>query len=165
MYRSLLLLAFLAVITHSIRAQEAPQLLRDGVSCLSAKDFLPPSNASAHRFGYWLDINSYPGQKVLYLVQYQGPTPSPGWVFTIVVSKHDGRTIFDIQNNAKFVRVNKGGEYKDVSFPEPPLGGIWTQEHIAEAIRQIARKPSYSLSGVDLRPLGSECRSYADKRR
>ncbi|MFI5247663.1 MAG: hypothetical protein ACHQWV_03820 [Nitrospirales bacterium] len=116
--------------------------------------------------GYLVDSKSYPGERVLYLVSYSESKRSEGLVFTILLRHHDGKDSFDIQNNARFVRVAKGGEYDGVSFPEPPLGGEGTQGQIASAIRQIERRPSFSVPVADLlRPSASiRCESYADKK-
>ena len=70
--------------------------------------------------------------------------------------------MFNIQNNASFVRSKDG--FESVDFVNPPLGGSWTQEHLVSAINSIEQQPRYALHTKDiLLPLaGAECDSYAD---
>ena len=143
---------------------QAPRLLLQGAQCLAAKKFLPPSGGSAASFGYVVDAKSYPGQKVLYVVDYAGPGASEGLVFAIVLTETDGRQILNVQNNARFVRSKDatGG----IGFPDPPLGGIWTQQHLVSAIKQIARQPRLTIPVNDLAklPATGQCESYTDRK-
>ena len=76
--------------------------------------------------------------------------------------EHDGKQVFDIQNNARFVLSKKGCH--GVSFAEPPLGGIWTHEHLGLAITQIEKRPRTTISVQTLRRPDSSfvCESYTD---
>jgi len=146
--------------------EQPPKLLSDAVHCLVLKKFLPDQALHDSNWGYWVDTHSYPGERVLYAVEYARSNRSTGWIFTIFLSKESNREVFNIQNNARFVRVRKGGEYPGVSFPDPPLGGIWTQGHIASAIRKIELQRSFAISMQAV--LASQeptlCQSYTDKR-
>ena len=115
--------------------------------------------------GYFLDTKSYPGEKVVYVVSYTRPNRSEGYVFTVFLGQKHGRGTFNIQNNAKFVRSNKKGtEFpkQGVSFSEPPLWGLWTQEHIAMAIQRIGYQPVVEVSIKDLQKPSppTQCESY-----
>ena len=93
--RLALLLGCLSTIAWA--QERAPKLLLQGAQCLNAKKFLPPSLATAETFGYVVDAKSYPGQKVLYVVDYAGPGFSEGLVFAIFLTETDGRQIFKYQ--------------------------------------------------------------------
>jgi hypothetical protein len=127
MKNTCLALLLLSCLSTTVCAQEqAPKLLREAAHCLTAKkqdcqDWLDLENsrATALSFGYMLDAKSYPGEKVLYVVVYTGPGRSEGVVFAIFLTQQGGRRIFNIQNNARFVRSKYGIE--GIDFVEPPL--------------------------------------------
>jgi len=150
-------------LSATVCAQEpVPQILIHAAQCLAAKNFLPTSDAGKLTFGYVLDEQSYPGQKVIYVVTYSTPAHSNGSVFAIVLTAHDGREDFNIQNNASFVLSRH--EPIGVSFVDPPLGGSWTQERLTSAIKLIEKRPRFTIHVEDLLiadPL-SHCESYAD---
>ena len=98
-------------------------LLRRAAHCLAAKNFLPPSKARETTFGYLLDEKSYPGEKMLYVVEYPKPSRADGFVFTIFLTDRDGSLGFNIQNNARFTSSKDSD--RRVSFATPPLGGYW----------------------------------------
>jgi hypothetical protein len=165
MKNSCLAVLLLSCLTSTVCAQEqAPQLLVKATQCLEAKKHLPPSTATTLSFGYLVDSKSYPGEKVLYIVNYTGSDLSEGMVFAIFLEQHDGRRIFNIQNNAKFVRSKN--DIEGVDFVEPPLGGIWTQEHLVAAIKRIERQPRFDLRVKDLLTPSvlTQCESYADRK-
>jgi hypothetical protein len=152
----------------AVHAQEhAPPLLVRAAHCLAVKGFLPSSRAKTSSFGYILDDKSYPGEKVFYLVEYAAPSRSSGLVFAVFFTEHDGRQTFDIQNNTSFVlsRNVYKSDFDGVSFVSPPLGGDWTQEHLAAAIQQIEKQPRFAIPIRDLlaAPLLTDCESYTDR--
>lgn len=134
-------------------------LLREAAHCLMVKQFLRPA-AVNFRMGYYLDTTSYPGDKALYVVDYTSKTQSEGYVYTVFVTSEDKQRTFNIQNNAKFIRSKK--EVWGVRFTEDPLGGIWTQKHIAVAIKRIGRQQTFTLSLKSLSLVSPQCESYAD---
>ena len=142
--------------------EQTPQLLLHAAQCLEAKKFLSSSEAAKLIFGYSLDEKSYPGDRVIYLVKYAAPARSDGLVFAIFLTEHDGHQAFNIQNNARFVLSRD--EPIGVSFPDPPLGGTWTQGHLASAIKVIEKQPRFVLSMKELlTPDHSvSCESYTD---
>lgn len=161
-------IALTVCLTIAVHAQgQSPKLLRDAARCLATRNYLPPSKAKTLSSGYLLNAKSYPGQKVLYVVVYTRPSRSEGLVFSIFLTNRSRQRIFNIQNNAKFVRSDKENaafRQESVDFVEPPLWGIWTQEHIARAINQIGRNPTIELRAKDLmKPSAfTQCESYAD---
>lgn len=137
-----------------------PKFELQAARCLVDKKFLSPQ--PAHTVGFLVDAKSYPGREVLYLVDYAAPGGPEGTVFTIFL-KNKGHRTFDIQNNARFVGAGSGTA--GIQFADPPLGGMWTQEHLATAIRKIGREPRFSIATSDLneRLANTQCESYADK--
>jgi hypothetical protein len=159
-----LAILLLICLVSTVRSQEkTPKLLVRAAHCLAVKNNFPSSKAATLSFGYLLDEKSYPGEKVLYAVNYATTTRSNGSVFAIFLTERDGRQIFNIQNNASFV-LSKDDSV-GVSFTDPPLGGTWTQEHLAAAIKQIEKQPVFVISVKDIlaaSPL-TDCESYTDR--
>ena len=155
---SILLLSI--CLSSNICAQEpAPKLLQDAAQCLVAKTFLQPSRLD---LGYLMTTKDWPGEEVVYVVAYTGRSRSEGFVFTIFVTQKNQRRVFDIQNNAKFVRTRK--DPSGIDFVEAPLGGIWTQEHLMAAIKRIEEQPRFEIHVNELSrvPSPDSCHSYVD---
>ena len=147
-----------------IDAQEkAPEVLREAAQCLVSKAFL---KANALDLGYKIDTDSWPGEEVLYVVAFPGRSRTKGYAFTIFLEQKDHHQVFDVQNNARFAKTRSSAksEYNGLDFPGPPLGGVWTQEHLAKAINQIRSQPTFSVTASDLElPSPSAgCQSYTD---
>jgi hypothetical protein len=163
-----LALVMLTCSFNTARSQEQPpQILVDAAHCLAVKNHLPPYGKTALNFGYLIDSKSYSGEKVIYVVEYVGPGRSDGMVFTIFLTDKGGRRVFNIQNNARFIRSNKGPDVLEgVNFVEPPLGGTGTQLGIVSAIKQIERQPKFmiSVNGLAVAPANTRCESYADSK-
>lgn len=142
--------------------QQMPPLLLHAAHCLEVKDFLPASNARKLTFGYFLDEQSYPGDKVIYIVAFAAPARSNGSVFAVFITADGSSEDFNVQNNARFVLSKH--ESIGVSFVSPPLGGTWTQEHLASAIRQIEKQPRFTISAKNLLAVDSSvsCEAYTD---
>jgi len=158
-----LLLICSTVVAYS---QERPPLvLIHAAQCLEAKKFLPPSNATNLTFGYFLDDKSYPDEKVIYVVNYPTDTLSNGLVFAVFLNKDNGHQKFDVQNNGRFV-LSKG-ELSGVSFRDPPLGGAWTQGHLASAIKEIEKQPRFIISAKEVSTVDTSisCVAYTDPQR
>lgn len=157
-----LIIMLLACFGTTAQAQQhVPQLLFRAAHCLAVKHFLPQLSTGGLAFGYLLDEKSYPGDKVIYLVMFAAPARSNGTVFAIFLSSKHGRESFNIQNNAGFVLSKQ--EPIGVSFVTPPLGGDWTQEHLASAIREIEKRPKFTILTKDLSAASSySCESYTD---
>lgn len=163
MKKIMLAISLLLCLSATAYSQEqAPQLLLHAAQCLEAKQFLPSSKATKLTFGYFLDEKSYPGTKEVYVVAYAAPARSNGLVFAIVLTQKDGHDVFDIQNNASFV-LSKD-EPIGVSFGNPPLGGTWTQEHLASAIKEIEKHQRATILVKDILTIDSSisCEAYTD---
>ncbi len=137
--------------------------LHRAAECLAAKGFLPQTKATKLTFGYVLDEKSYPGKKMLYVVDYPDPSRPDRLVFTIFLTERDGYQNFNIQNNAHFT-VSKDAD-EGVSFVSPPLGGTWTREHLVSAIKKIEKQPRVTLPRKDLLAVDSSvtCEAYTDQ--
>jgi len=156
-------LGMLICLSCAGRAEdEGAALLHHAIHCLAAKKFLPPSKMAEGTFGYLLDEKSYPGEKMLYVVEYPKPARRDGLVFTIFVADHDAHRNFNIQNNARFTASKDSDE--GVSFANPPLGGLWTQEHLVSAIKQIEKQPTVVLPMKNLLEIDPSvsCEGYTD---
>lgn len=157
-----LMVSLLACLVATARSQQTPQLLISAAHCLVAKEFLPSPKPTKLTLGYFLDEKSYAPDKVIYLVSYAAAARSNGLVFAIFLKEHKNPRTLDIQNNASFV-LSKNGP-SGVDFVDPPLGGTWTQEHLASAIRQIESRPRFTvdLSEVSAADPSSRCAAYTD---
>jgi len=139
-----------------------PQLLTRTAHCLAIKNFLPQLPDQRRSFGYFLDEKSYPREKVIYVVNDAGPRQSKGWVFVVFLAEHGGQQHFNIQNNGRFV-LSKDN-FDGVSFVDPPLGGAWTQQHVAMAIRRIETQARFTVYNKDLLAAtpSATCKSYTE---
>ena len=159
-------ISLLMCLPATARSQEQPpQLLLHAAQCLEAKEFLPSLNATRLTFGYFLDEKSYAPAKVIYVVNYATPARSNGLVFAVFLSENNGYQKFNVQNNASFV-LSKS-ELIGVSFKDPPLGGTWTQEHLASAIKQIEKQRRFTIPVTDLSSMDTSisCEAYTDPHR
>ena len=142
--------------------QKTPSLLMGAVHCLAVKEFLPHPEKKTHTFGYFLDMHSYPDQKVIYIVAYKAADLPNGWVFAVFLTETDRHPIFSIQNNAKFALSRR--EPLGVSFITPPLGGDWTQAHLISAIKEIEKQQRFIIQTESLLQQNSGlCESYTDQ--
>ncbi len=159
-----LVISLLICLSTTVCAREqVPQLLIGAAYCLAVKHNFQPSKATTLSFGYFVDDKSYPGEKVLYLVNYAAHSRSNGFVFAIFLTQRDDRQVFNIQNNASFVLSRD--DIDGITFVNPPLGGIWTQEHLISAIKRIEKQRRFTIPVKDLlaaTPL-TVCESYTDR--
>jgi hypothetical protein len=163
MKRDVLSILVLTIFGANAQAQQqAPQILVRAAHCLAAKGFLPSAGAGALSLGYFLDEQSYPGDKVVYVVAFAAPSRSNGEVFAVFLSSKNDQETFNIQNNASFVLSKR--EPLGVSFVNPPLGGTWTQEHLASAIKAIEKQPRFTVPVKELSAASTcQCDSYTDQ--
>ncbi len=160
---SALLLISMTVTTRS--QERPPQLLVQAVQCLQVKQFLPRSKSTKLAFGYFLDEKSYTGDKVIYIVNYTTATRSKGLVFAVFLTEHNGGREFNIQNNASFILSRN--DASEVSFANPPLGGMWTQEHLSFAVKEIEKRPQFAITVKKLSSVdgAASCMAYTDPQR
>jgi hypothetical protein len=157
---ALVLLIYLGSAVYS--QEQVPQLLTHAVQCLAVKNSFPRSQVKELTFGYLVDENSYPGEKVLYVVNYTAPAKSNGLAFAIYLTQHGDHQVFNIQNNASFVLSKH--DIHGVSFVSPPLGGPWTQERLASAVERIEKRPRFTIPVRDIvvADASTDCESYTD---
>lgn len=155
-------LLFLACIGHPAFSQDSGvELLRGASHCLitERQDWLAgqKANSKALDFGYVIDNKSEPGVSHIYVVVYTNSERSRGRVFDLLYQRNASGTLFDVQNNASFVRAGNR-----IAFVDPPLGGTWAQTHLLSAIRQAGHEASFTLNIVDLTATfpGVNCKSY-----
>jgi hypothetical protein len=159
---NILVWSTLALTAVAAKGQEAPpaRLVR-AAQCLQAKHFLPPSNGP-QSFGYLIDTESYPGNRVIYVVGRPKPAAVDGYVFALFIDHDHGRQRFNIQNNARFRSTPNGSR---IEFVDEALGGVWTHQHLISAIRRIQHGKHYLLPRELL--IGTEssggCESYSDR--
>lgn len=149
----------------AIAQQGIPPNLLHATQCLAAKRFLPPLHSGTLNFGYATDTESYPGETVLYVVQYLKSNRSNGLVYTVFLTREGGEQVFNIQNNASFEWPTRpDGE---IDFVNPPLGGDWTQTRLMSAIRRILAQPRITIPADVLRAVqtGIRCEAYTDLQR
>ena len=157
-----ILSALFGVFALECCAQEPPsELLNAAAQCLvtSKLDWLGlnESPIPTLSLGSELDMRSYPGEKHFFVVAFTGN--HKGFFFDFKVDSTGAKLRMTIENNAAFVHSRKG-----ITFVEPPLGGVWTTEHLKAAVKQIELGSRIMLSTDGLRKKSQqvECRSYAD---
>lgn len=163
MKRIILAISLVLWLGANAQAQEqAPELLFRAAQCLAVKSFLPSPKAKGLDFGYLVDEKSYPGDKVIYVVMYAAPARTNGLVFVIFLTQRADLQDYNIQNNASFALSKADAD--GVVFKNPPLGGAWTQEHIAAAVKQIEKQPRFTIAAKDLSDAypSAFCESYTD---
>lgn len=163
MKRLALIVSLLTCFGTAAQAQQhAPGLLLRAAHCLAVKHFLLQSSTGKLTLGYFLDEKSYPGDNVIYVVAFAGPTRSNGTVFAVFLSGKDSHETFNVQNNAGFALSKQ--EPIGVSFVTPPLGGDWTQEHLASAIKQIEKAQRFTITAKDILTIDPSvsCEAYTD---
>jgi hypothetical protein len=153
-----LILAFLGLCSSARPQEQSFTLLRQAAHCLvSSKSDgkrLLKGNPKTLSLGYLLDTSSYPGEEALYLINYEGSNTSKGLAFVFFVGDRDHRRVFRLENNASFMRKKKG-----VEFVDPPLGGVWTQEHFDQDPKMEVLVKDLRGNFPDVR-----CESYSDAR-
>lgn len=150
-------------LSAPVLARKPPPILMGAVRCLAVKHNFPPSRSATRSFGYLIDDKSYPGEEVLYIVNYTAHDKRDGFVFVIFLTQRDGRQVYNIQNNATFTLSED--DVDGITFLNPPLGGVWTQEHLALAIKKIEKRPKFSVpvKAFLSASVSDICESYTDR--
>lgn len=164
-----LVLAFLG-FGAAASPQDESSILRQAGHCLvegpGAKKLLHHDRKELN-LGYFVDTTAYPGEKTLYVVDYEESNhskgPAKGLAFVFFVGERDSRRVFRLENNASFVRRKRGG---GIDFVEPPLGGVWTQEHVQAAIEHVDQQGTIEFRVKELKEKFPDvrCESYSDAR-
>jgi hypothetical protein len=158
-----LIMALLAASASAMPQDTSPQLLRQAAHCLvtDSPDLrkLLHENRKELNLGYFVDDKSYPGEQALYVVDYAGSKFEKGLAYVFFVRQKDHRRVLRVENNASFIRKKK-----KVEFLENPVGGVWTQEHMEEAIDRIGQDSMFIFSVKAMREPFPDvsCESYAD---
>ncbi|HYX53810.1 MAG TPA: hypothetical protein VE783_10200 [Candidatus Limnocylindrales bacterium] len=153
-------LFFIAVGSAAAQRQkQPPALLQDAVYCATT-DHGGWLNPQLHkdkkvRVSFTIDRKSYEGKEHLVLVFNQ--SDSSAQAFDIIVTRSNHALNLHMVNNAGFKRISREFEWN-----YPPLGGVWTQEHFEQNIRNANSSGTYlidpALSG---KVKGVSCSSYA----
>jgi hypothetical protein len=160
--RSVALFFLISLLGSVAIAAQIPTDVRSAAHCLAIgkQDWLDleANKPTTVHLSYSIDLKSYPGQSEIYVITYSRKDRSRGMVFTVFHDLKSKAQTFDIQNNATFVRNSSG-----IDFPGPPLGGIWTQQHLMEAIQNAGKRPSVPFTTGELRaPSSVHCTSYVE---
>lgn len=139
-----------------------PDELLDAAHCLAtaSQDWLglAKDNPAQLEMGYVSDNKSYPGQDLLNVVDYTTRTHSAGMVFNFLTKGKDPHRILRLQFRTRFRQTDDGTQ--QLELVDPPLGGIWTQDQVLSAIRQIGfHTYTVPISDVFNRPRGVQCES------
>ncbi len=134
MKRYLALLLLLPAMGVFVGAQDrAPVPLFEATQCiLNGKyEWVNVKDQKSIRLAYHADNKTFSGAKYLYVIVFSTPKRDRGKIFDIRLKDH--RT-YSIENNATFINTPEG-----ITFPEPPLGGNWTQNQLTNSIQAILR--------------------------
>jgi len=138
MKRSLILLLLLVVMSAALCAQErAPSALFEAAQCLvnDSHHWVDVKNVKELNLAYLPESKSFGGAKYIYVIVYSSPKHDQGTIYDIRLKDEDHHRVYSIENNADFAFNAK----KEITFPEPPLGGAWRQNQLTISIQQIQR--------------------------
>jgi hypothetical protein len=125
----LLLFASMPVVLHA--QNRAPSALFEATQCLITEQhhWVNVQNVKELQLAYLADTRNFGGAKYLYVVVFTSPTRDRGSIFDIRIKDHK---TYSIENNATFMNTPQG-----ITFPQPPLGGTWTQNQLTTSLQQI----------------------------
>jgi len=158
------LLLFLASASPTLFAQDKPTVpLFEATHCLATEKhgWLDLQSAKELSLGYLTDAKTVLGDKYLYVVVYTNPQRTQGKIFDIRIKKGDRQRVYSIENDATFVSTPK-----EVTFPQPPLGGTWAQTQFSTAIQHIEHHHKWYVAPVKslLKPTNHiRCESSTDQ--
>jgi len=161
--------AFAVILTFSfcagaLRAEQPPALLVDAAQCLatSKEDWLELGHRkpTGLEMGLVADDKSYPGQQLLYVVDFASPLHTSGTVSTFLVDGKEPHLILRLQYNVHFVQSDEGAS--SVQLVNPPFGGIGTQQHLVSAIHKVGFHTwTIPVQSLVTTPNAAECQSEA----
>ncbi len=168
MKRNLALILACLALSGIARPQDEPQnqsppLLRQAAHCLVTVGpevrKLLHGNPKELSLGYFLDTKSYPANRRFTSSTIWAPSSPKAWRMSSSSARRITAGFCAWENNAAFERRKKG-----IEFLEKPVGGVWTEEHLEDAIDRISQEPMYLFSVKDLREPapGLRCESYGD---
>lgn len=140
--------------------ESPPGPLLDAAHCLAGtnQDWIRGMHQSGSELelGYLDDMKSYPGQELVYLVDYTTPTHSAGQVSTFLERGKESRRVVRVQFTIAFRQADDGSQR--IELVDPPLGGIGTQDDIVAAIRKIGFH-TYTVQVSDFVNRPTQCES------
>ena len=160
----LLLFASLAAPLYAQLSEPPPEQLLDAGHCLATahEDWLHLKTEQPYELelGYVDDTRTYPGQTLLYVIDYTTPIHSEGMVFAFLMHGKESHRILRLQYKAGFRQSVDGSQ--QIDLVDPSFGGIWTQEQIVSAIHQVGFH-TYSIPVATLVNLSdpADCESDA----
>jgi hypothetical protein len=154
MVRCLAVLTF-ACLGATLQAQmmstvPPPDPLLDAAHCLaSAKtDWLGLAhNASQLELGYADGPKSNQGDELLYLVDYTTRFHSQGTVFAFLEHGKGSHRVMRLEYKAAFRQSYDGSQHLELI--DPQFGGIWTQDRLLSAVREVGFH-TYAVAVADL---------------
>lgn len=148
----------------SLLADEPPKILVDAAQCLatSKEDWLQLGHRKPTdlEMGLFTDDKAYPGERMLYVVDYSSPLHTAGSVAAFIVQGKEPSPTLRLQFNVQFVQSDEGAS--NVSLVNPPFGGIGTQEHVIQAIHKVGFQTwSIPVQSLVTKPNAAACESDA----
>ena len=135
MIRRFLLAAFFFLSATALFSQDrAPSVLFEATQCLvtGKYEWVDPGDQKVLQLAYRVDNKTFSGAHYLYVVVFNSNKRDSGKLFDVRVKDHH---TYSIENNAKFSIAKD----KTISFPEPPLGGNWTQGQMTSTMKQVMK--------------------------
>jgi hypothetical protein len=158
--RCLAILLLTCFCTAAQVPEAPPEQLLDAAHCLAAtnQDWIRGAhhNAAELELGYVDDAKSYPGQELVYLVDYTTPTHSAGQVSTFLERGKAAHRVVRVQLTIAFRQSDDGSQR--IELVDPPLGGIGTQDEVVAAIRKVGFH-TYTVQVGDLVNRATQCES------
>lgn len=148
----------------ALRADEPPKLLVDAAQCLatSKEDWLQLGHRkpSDLEMGMVTDDKAYPGEHMVYVVDFSSPLHTGGVVSAFLVDGKEPNLRLRLQFSVQFVQSDGGAS--TVSLVNPPFGGIGTQEHVIQAIHKIGFQTwTIPVQSLVTKPNAAACESDA----
>lgn len=146
MIRRIAFALLLALSAPVLFAQDrAPSELFEATQCLvtGKYEWVDAKDQKLLYLAYRDDRKTFNGARYVYVIVFNDAKRNAGKIFDIRVKDSH---YFSIENNAKFVIAPD----KSISFPEPPLGGNWTQGQLQNSVEQILKKRHWYDAQVKL---------------
>lgn len=156
-----LALLLLACCSAAAQVPEPPPgELLDAAHCLAAanQNWIRGAhhNATELELGYVNDTKSYPGQELVYLVDYTTPTHTAGQVSTFLERGKESHRVVRLQLTIGFRQSDDGSQR--IELVDPPLGGISMQDAVVAAVRKVGFH-TYTVAVADILNRPAQCES------
>ena len=162
--RAFVLTLIFSFCAGALYADQPPKLLVDAAQCLatSKEDWLQLGRRKPTdlEMGLVTDDKAYPGERMVYVVDYSSPLHTAGSVAAFIVEGKEPSPTLRLQFNVRFVQSDEGAS--NVSLVNPPFGGIGTQQHVVQAIHKVGFQTwTIPLRSLVTTPNEAECQSDA----